>query len=142
MAAFPPGSAPPRDALEQPDARRWLQDWGEELGVGWDENGELRGAAWARRTEPGLVCDEATGEALPEVIISVVGEARGAGVGRRLMEALIARAEAAGLPGLSLTVSERNPVALRLYENVGFKRHGRTGSGLVTMTWRPVRSTA
>jgi GNAT superfamily N-acetyltransferase len=105
--------------------------------VGWEENGGLRGAAWARHVEPVLVRDEATGEPLPEVIISVAAEVRGSGVGRRLMEALLARAQAAGCPGLSLTVSERNPVALRLYESVGFVRHGRSPRGAVVMLWRP-----
>jgi GNAT superfamily N-acetyltransferase len=84
--------------------------------------------------EPVLASDD-SGRPLPEVIISVVDEARGTGVGRRLMEALMQRAHAAGHAGLTLTVSERNPVALRLYEGLGFERLGRTPTGLVTMLW-------
>jgi GNAT superfamily N-acetyltransferase len=138
MAAFPPGAEPPPDALEQQHARRWLEGWGDELGVAWEENGVLGGVAWARRVMPILVRDDATGDALPEVIISVAEEIRGSGVGRRLMEALVARAQSAGVPGLSLSVSERNPVAVRLYESVGFVRHGRSPTGSLTMAWRPI----
>ncbi len=137
MASFPPDREPPADALEMPHARRWLDGWGDELGVGWEEGGELRGAVWARPVEPVLVCDESTGRALPEVIVGVVEEARGAGVGRKLMEGLLVRARAAGCSGLSLSVSERNPVAIRLYESVGFTHHGRTPTGLLVMVWRP-----
>jgi ribosomal protein S18 acetylase RimI-like enzyme len=38
------------------------------------------------------------------------------------MKALLTRAEEAGYPGLSLSVSQK-PVAVRLYERVGFVRH-------------------
>jgi hypothetical protein len=43
--------------------------WRDELGAAWEEDGVLWGMAWARCVEPVLVRDEATGEALPEVII-------------------------------------------------------------------------
>lgn len=135
MATFPPDTKPPADALDIPQVRRWLEGWGAELGVGWEDRGELIGAAWARHVKPVLACDKATGQALPEVIISVAGAEHGAGVGGKLMEGLLMRASAAGCPGLSLTVSERNPVAVRLYEKVGFTHHGRTATGLLLMVW-------
>jgi hypothetical protein len=79
MAAFPP-DCEPTNARDLAHVRRWLQDWGDELGVGWEENGELLAAAWARQVEPVLARDQKTGEPLHEVIISVVASARGTGV--------------------------------------------------------------
>ncbi len=141
MAAFPPDRELAPDALERPHARRWLVGWGEELGVGWEHEGQLLAAAWVRPVEPVLARDEATGEPLDEVIIAVAEQARDAGLGRRLLEALLSRAARAGRPGLVLTVSERNSVALRLYERVGFAHHARTPTGWLTMVWRPPTST-
>jgi ribosomal protein S18 acetylase RimI-like enzyme len=92
------------------------------------------GAAWARVVDPVLVRDE-TGRAVPEVIIAVAEECRGTGLGRRLMEALMRHA-AERHTGLALTVSERNRVALELYERLGFQRVDRAPSGLLAMAWR------
>jgi GNAT superfamily N-acetyltransferase len=134
MAAFPPGRDLPAEALEMPPVRRWLDGWGDELGVVWEDDGHVVAAAWARVVDPVLARDN-TGQALPEVIISVDEESRGKGLGRRLMEALMRRAYAEGHAGLALTVSERNPVAVRLYEHLGFEHVRRTSTGLLTMVW-------
>lgn len=48
-------------------------------------------------------------------------EARGGGLGRRLLEALEACAEARGSEWLSLEVRADNRVALRLYRRMGFR---------------------
>ncbi len=137
MASFPPEREVPAAALEMPNVSRWLEGWGDELGVGWEEEGELRGAAWPRAVEPVLVRDETTGEPLQEVIVTVSAETRGRGIGRRLMEGLLDRARAAGCSGLSLSVSERNPAAIHLYKQVGFVHHGQKPTGGLTMVWRP-----
>jgi hypothetical protein len=65
MATFPPGRQLPPRAAQMPYARRWLEGWGCELGVAWEENGELLGAAWARPVDSVLARD-ATGAPLPE----------------------------------------------------------------------------
>lgn len=55
----------------------------------------------------------------------VVPASRGAGFGRALVEAAIAHA--AGRPGLrvlTLTVTEGNPAAIRLYQRCGFEAFG------------------
>jgi mycothiol synthase len=137
MASFPPDEQPPADADARALVARWLDGSGDELGVGWEDNGILIGAAWARHGEPVLVRDEATGEPLAEVIIGVAPEARGAGVGTSLITGLVARAAAAGYVGLSLTVSETNPAAIRLYGGAGFVTCGVTSTGQLLMVWRP-----
>ena len=129
MAAFPPGPELPPGALASPHARRWLDDWGgDELGVAWEEDGVVVGAAWARRVEPAVA-----GAPLPEAIVAVAESARGAGVGRRLMEGLLDLARERAVAGLAMTVSDRNPAARRLYERTGFETVGRTPSGLLVM---------
>jgi ribosomal protein S18 acetylase RimI-like enzyme len=133
MAAFPPDRPPPPGVQAMPHVRRWLDDWSEaEPGVCWHEQNELLGAAWARKVEP-VLARSAAGVPLAEVVIAVDPDRRGQGVGRALMEALIARARAAGEPGLCLSVSERNSPAVQLYESVGFAISGRGPSGLLTM---------
>lgn len=52
--------------------------------------------------------------------IAVDGSVRGAGYGRRLMEALIVEAEQRGVAELFLEVRADNPVARGLYASLGF----------------------
>ncbi|HEY0824620.1 MAG TPA: GNAT family N-acetyltransferase [Ramlibacter sp.] len=54
----------------------------------------------------------------------VAPEAWGQGVGRALLQALIAHARANGLASLVLTVTEGNERARRLYEAAGFRSFG------------------
>jgi ribosomal protein S18 acetylase RimI-like enzyme len=73
-------------------------------------NGELAGVALlGRRGERGWVGG-----------MGVAPEHRRAGIGRRLMEALIAGARAAGLRELDLEVLEQNAPAIALYVALGF----------------------
>lgn len=67
-----------------------------------------------------LVLDE--GEVLS---IGVLEGARRQGVARRLLEAVLARARAAGARRLTLDVGTDNLPALRLYEALGFEQVGR-----------------
>ena len=57
--------------------------------------------------------------------IAVDGSVRGAGYGRRLMEALIVEAEQRGVAELFLEVRADNPAARGLYESEGFVEIGR-----------------
>ena len=52
----------------------------------------------------------------------VVPDARGRGLGRRLLEELEARARALGYTGLVLETGDRQPEALGLYESSGYER--------------------
>jgi GNAT superfamily N-acetyltransferase len=80
------------------------------------------GAAWWHFHEPPLVADE-HGNPLPEITMAVVEEARGGGVGARLIEQL-ADEGAARFSALALNVHLRNPAA-RLYTRSGFKVAGK-----------------
>ncbi len=44
----------------------------------------------------------------------------GCGIGRALVAATLSAAQASGLPSVSLAVSDENPLAIRLYERLGF----------------------
>lgn len=55
---------------------------------------------------------------------------RGAGIARRLMDAVIARARALGLLQVQLVVSVSNPRARALYRSCGFVRYGVEPRGL------------
>jgi phosphinothricin acetyltransferase len=57
--------------------------------------------------------------------VYVASESRGAGLGRALLEALIARAEAAGLWTIQTSVFPENTASLALHERVGFRVVGR-----------------
>jgi GNAT superfamily N-acetyltransferase len=48
-------------------------------------------------------------------------EARGTGVGRQLVEAALARARERGCARIELDANEANPVAVALYESLGFE---------------------
>jgi L-amino acid N-acyltransferase YncA len=56
--------------------------------------------------------------------VYVAARARGSGVGRRLLEALIERSEAAGIWTLLAGVQIENAASLVLHERVGFRRIG------------------
>jgi ribosomal protein S18 acetylase RimI-like enzyme len=56
--------------------------------------------------------------------IDLLPEARGRGLGRRLMEQWLARLASLGSPGLHLGTFAENHAALRFFEGCGFARHG------------------
>jgi ribosomal-protein-alanine N-acetyltransferase len=56
--------------------------------------------------------------------ICIRGDLRNAGIGRRLMDFLLERARAADMHDVFLEVRPSNPVAIRLYETLGFTRVG------------------
>jgi L-amino acid N-acyltransferase YncA len=56
--------------------------------------------------------------------VYVAARARGSGIGRRLLEALVERSEAAGIWTLLAGVQLENGASLALHERVGFRRIG------------------
>ncbi len=112
--------------------------------MGWPRPGDLGvlavdeqrpvGAAWLRllpESDPGYGFVDA---ATPELSMGVVQAWRKRGVGRRLLDALVAAAREQGLASLSLSVEVDN-YARRLYERVGFRQVGEV-NGSVTMLLR------
>lgn len=57
--------------------------------------------------------------------VAVAPEKRGQGIGRRLMDEMMARAKARGASRMTLEVRPSNAVALTLYKSCGFLDYGR-----------------
>ena len=74
-----------------------------------------------------------------EVSVYVAGEARGAGLGRELLERLVELSEQAGYWTLTAGVFPENEASLRLHEACGFRKVGvREGLGEAGGVWRDV----
>jgi ribosomal protein S18 acetylase RimI-like enzyme len=137
-AASMAGDGPDQIAAAQrnPDLVSYAQAWGTRPGdlgfIARDAAGDDLGAAWLRLGEGAFKLSDAR---VPELAMGVVPEARGRGVGRRLLEALITAATPR-YPGIVLSVRASNP-AVRLYERCGFVETGRmtnrVGGDSITM---------
>jgi ribosomal protein S18 acetylase RimI-like enzyme len=117
MAAYEPDAAAARAV---PVVAEYLIDWQRptDFGVIAERHARPVGAAWARFFPIEMerfYFDERTFD----LTVGVHAEARGLGVGERLIRALIAEATLRGLR-LSLNVRATNP-ARRLYERLGFQ---------------------
>lgn len=94
-------------------AQEVASEWGRYV-VAVDEHGRTLGYAGLRAV--GVEGDVQT--------IAVADEARGRGVGRAILEELLAEAGRRGVRELFLDVRIDNDVARRLYESVGFREIG------------------
>ena len=56
--------------------------------------------------------------------LGIIREYRGKGVGKVLLTAALQAAKERGLSRVELTVRERNPIAIQLYERAGFVKEG------------------
>jgi ribosomal protein S18 acetylase RimI-like enzyme len=121
---------------EQP-VYRYVIAWGRtgDGGVLALDEGFPVGAAWYRlfrESEPGYgFVDEET----PELAIAIVPSRRGRGLGKELLDGLIAAAKRDGFRRLSLSVDRDNP-AIGLYESFGFEKieeHGRSWTMLAEL---------
>ena len=119
-----------------PEVAAYLREWGLPGDAALiAEDKDRLGAAWYRlhsAAEPGYGFVR---EDVPEVGIAVARNHRGRGVGRGLMDALIAHARDAHLPGLSLSVEDGNQAAARLYAATGFERLHRNGNAWTMVLW-------
>jgi GNAT superfamily N-acetyltransferase len=119
-----------RDVASHPHLGHYIAGWPrpDDLGViAIGDDGTRAGAAWARvfsADHPGygFVASD-----IPEVSMAVVAAQRGRGIGRRLLETLIAGARRSGWRALSLSVEDGNPVAA-LYARTGFVTVARAGT--------------
>lgn len=111
------GQSPlPRDIIEQPEMRQYVQDWGQPDDAGLIAcDGETSfGAVWVRRIRAYGFVDDDT----PELSIAMLPGYRGLGIGTRLLNELLMLLQSR-YGALSLSVSKENP-ALRLYQRLGF----------------------
>ena len=117
MAAFEPDA----EAAKAVPSAKYLAGWQRPGDFGFiaEQNGEIFGAAWARRFAAEELKVPYGDEEAPKVSVGVKPNARGQGVGAKLMRALIGEAARRGL-GLNLSVRSENP-ARRLYERLGFR---------------------
>lgn len=98
------------DHSHPPDCRLVARDGSGGPVIGWTALGHYS----ARKTYSGVAWES----------VYVASEARGRGVGRALLEALIPASEAAGFWTLLAGVLVDNMVSLALHEAVGFRRVG------------------
>ncbi len=122
-ANWEPGRAITADDVRRtPHLFHYVDRWpgASDLGVVAEAGGISIGGAWLTHltsADPGYgyVADD-----IPELSIGVIAEWRGRGVGRRLLRAVAARAAAAGLHTISLSVERANDIAVELYRSEGW----------------------
>jgi ribosomal protein S18 acetylase RimI-like enzyme len=123
------------DLMANPHISLYVSGWHRAGDVGMiavDATGQRLGAAWYRSYTQDSHGYGFVDEATPEVTIGVVPDARGQGIGRKLLNGLIAEAISSGVSALSLSVEPANTRARTLYERSGFTRLGE-GDGSWTM---------
>ena len=112
------------EGLADPELAKLLEGWGTRRGdtgvVALAGDARRLGAAWYRFWTDSCHYYGYIDPTIPEVAIGVLPAARRQGIGRALLDALIAQARSDGLPALSLSV-DRDNGALKLYERVGFR---------------------
>jgi GNAT superfamily N-acetyltransferase len=140
-----------RSLLDSPDAFGSTygdeSSWSEPAWRDWAA-GRWRGgvaAVFASRRDDGTAVGTATGavyDAEPRIVhvyaMWVVPDARGAGVGRALLEAVVGWARGRGCERAVLSVTESNEIGRRFYEACGFVDTGerdelREGSAIRTL---------
>ena len=136
-AAHPPGSfrGPFEAVLATVGIAHYIDGWPRpgDVGVVAERGGRPVGAAWCRllpAVDPGYGWVDAE---TPEIVIAVVEEERGTGVGRALLRGLAAAAHDAGYTRLCLSVSQDNPGAVALYLTEGYRVVGLDDGGSLTM---------
>ena len=102
-----------------------------DLGAVAEVDGEPAGAAWCRLLTAQAARSGHVDDAFPELVIGVVDELRGLGLGRRLLEAMIEACRLQGVEAVSLHVARRNHRARRMYERLGFETVREHTSGTV-----------
>ena len=125
-------SWPLDELLEIPQTADYLEGWGRagDAGLVAESDGRRVGACWFRQMTPerpgyGFIAAD-----IPSVGLAVMPDHQGRGLGRRLLDGLIALARDQGIAALGISVAEKNERALRLYTSVGFAAVGREGDSL------------
>lgn len=92
-----------------------------------NEQGELMGAAWYRLFDSSCKGYGFISDNIPELSTAIKAKYRGEGIGTKLLESLIGKARDEEYKAVSLSVDPENP-ARRLYEKLGFKKVGESGT--------------
>lgn len=123
----------PRDVIHRPELWMYVDGFGSRRGdccLCAEENRRVIGAVWTRIIPGyGHVDDDA-----PEFAISLLPDARGRGVGTRLMRAMLAELPKRGFARATLAVQKDN-YALKMYQSVGFTVIGENDEEFI-MEWR------
>ena len=122
----------PLSILDQPELRRYVEGFGDrdgDIGLVAAVDGVDVGACWCRHLggdSPGYgwVADD-----VGELTIALALEARGLGVGSRLLGGVVEALRVRGDAQVSLSVDPAS-AARRLYERFGFVTVGREGSSI------------
>jgi ribosomal protein S18 acetylase RimI-like enzyme len=138
MALFAPPGQPAftHEDLKDPDIACYVQDWGRpgDWGLLARDGDEPVGAVWMRQWSGEHKGYGYVSEDIPEMSIALLPAYRDQGLGRRMIETVIAMAKER-FPGLSLSVMEASP-ARRLYERIGFVKVGQIGdSPVMLLRW-------
>jgi phosphinothricin acetyltransferase len=117
-----------------PAWEQWHGDHLEACRLVADEDGEVLG--WAALTKVSGRCVYA---GVAEVSVYVAAAARGRGIGRELLAALVDESEHAGLWTLQAGIFPENEASLALHERCGFRVVGRRERlGKMNGAWRDV----
>ncbi|KAB8170984.1 GNAT family N-acetyltransferase [Streptomyces sp. 3MP-14] len=116
--------------LADPKSAQYVADWPgpDDFGVIAEDptTGERIGACWARPLPPETPGYGYVAPDVPELTLGVLPAHRRRGVGKALLDAVVAAAGERGLARLSLSVEDGNGVAA-LYRSRGFVPVGRDG---------------
>jgi ribosomal protein S18 acetylase RimI-like enzyme len=126
-----PENKPPRDELlNLPHLKKYSEEWGREgdrVLIALKERKPI-GAAWYRLFDESNKGYGFVDNQTPELGIAILPEARRIGAGKQLMNSLIDQARIDGYKALSLSVDPTNKIAAELYQKLGFKRCGISGT--------------
>jgi ribosomal protein S18 acetylase RimI-like enzyme len=110
-------AALPREIIEQPDLKRYIQNFGQEgdYCLVAEQYRKLIGAIWIRFINGYGFVDNDT----PEMSMAVLNGNRGEGIGKQLLTEMIDRLKSKQLSRISLSVDKKN-FAHEFYKKYGF----------------------
>lgn len=122
-AIFVPEGAPipPREIINRPELAVYIENFGQpdDLCLMAESCGHIVGAVWTRILDGEIKGYGNIDSCTPEFAISVKKEFRRQGIGRKLMEEMIALLKSHGYKKVSLSVNKEN-YASEMYRKLGF----------------------
>ena len=113
---------PPRSIIYDPEIFVYVKDFGTQpgdLGVVAEHSSQIIGVAWTRI----ITADDHIDSETPELVISILPDFRGCGIGTKLMTRLFEVLRENDYKQTSLYVQKDNP-AVRLYQRLGYAISG------------------